>query len=43
MSSPNGVVVRKNVGAVDAPRLNRVVGLRVEHRVDVAQAHSLSI
>lgn len=41
MSSINGVVVRKDIGAVYASGLNRMVRLGVEHRVYVASTHSL--
>lgn len=35
----DGSVVGEGVGAVDASSLDRVVGVRVKHGVDVARAH----
>ena len=46
-SSVNAVVVRESVSAIDASCLNRMVSLRIEHRIYLAVAspltHSLSL
>ena len=41
VSTINGIVVRNNVGAVDAASLNGVVGISIENRVQVSRPHCL--
>jgi len=37
LSTKNGIIVRNNIGAINASSLNGMIGIRVENRVQVSR------